>query len=561
MDMTRSGFLKLAAAATGAGITGLGLGGAPAATAVGAAAAAARTGGSAGANEASGPSSATGANSAAPAGALDSQRFRAAVAAGDTARVAEYLRQDPALAYSRDERGRSVLALAYLSGRREVAALLRPRIAAPDLVETALAGDGERLKWWLAKAPGLLNEVDPTGFNAVHAAVLAGQPALLMAMTVKGADFNLPSADPPRRTPLRLAAEGGLNLNLAEGGLNLNLAEGGLHSRIAEGGPDPKVAEGGPDPNIAASAPDPDVADELVDLMVGNGGDPNAAQGDGISPLHAAAAAGRRESIRLLIWSGADPARLTPAGETPLALAERAGHAEAAALLRQAAGLPRAHRSSRFAVTAGGQRFEPRPQPALPVAVINEYVAVSHGSLPRMRELLALYPSLLLATSTWNELAVEAGAHTGFKDGVRLQLDSGAPCALPTAAMMGMTGQVRAQLEEDPLRIHECGAHNMPLMWFPALGGDGPEQLEIARLLLDRGAKVNAHKRGQTALLLAARGGCLEMAELLLGRGADVDAPALLSTGSREATTPLAAARQAGRTAMVELLRRHGARG
>ncbi|MBV8199542.1 MAG: ankyrin repeat domain-containing protein, partial [Acidobacteria bacterium] len=257
----------------------------------------------------------------------------------------------------------------------------------------------------------------------------------------------------------------------------------------------------------------------------------------------------------------ADAGRLTPAGETALDLAERHGRTAAAALLRDAGRLPRAHRSSRFAVTAGGGRFERPAQPALPLAVVNEYVAVSHGSLPRMRELLALYPALLLVNASWNELAVEAGAHTGFKDGVRLQLDHGAPCALPTAAMMGMAALVRAQLREDPLRIHECGAHNMPLTWFPAIGGGGGEQLEIARLLLDGGAQVDAHKRGQTALHWAARGGQVEMAELLLARGAAVDARAWLSTGERETATPLALARKGGHAAMIELLERHGAAG
>jgi ankyrin repeat protein len=496
MAITRGDFLKLAAAAAaGGGVSGMGLGSAPAAAA-------------APAGEAAAPEE----------GALDSQRFRAAVARGDAALVEAYLRRDPALAASRDERGRSMLALACLAGRREIAALLRRgvdgRAPALDLVEAALAGDGERVQWWLAKAPGLLNEPDATGFNAVHAAVLAGKSALLMAMTLRGADFNALSADAPRRTPLRLAAE----------------------------------------------APDPEVADELLDLMLGNGGDPNVPQGDGVTPLHAAAAAGRPESVRLLIWSGADADRRTPGGETALALAERHGRAEAAALLRTAARLPRAHRSSRFAVTAGGGRCERPPQPALPPAVINEYVAVSHGSLPRVRELLALYPSLLLVNASWNELAVEAGAHTGFKDGVRLQLDRGAPCALPTAAMMGMTAHVRALLREDPLRIHECGAHNMPPIWFPAIGGGGAEQLEIARLLLDGGAAVDAHKRGQTALHWAARRGEMEMAELLLARGAAVEARAWLTTGERETTTPLALALAAGHAAMAELLRRHGAR-
>jgi ankyrin repeat protein len=526
MAMTRGGFIKLAAAATaGAGAARLGLGapagGAEIASSAAAAGGRAASGAAdrAGAAGAAMPPDAAMPPGAAPppdaaAGALDSQRFRAAVAAGDAARVAAYLERDPALAGSRDERGRSVLAIACLDGRREVAALLRRRLAALDLVEAALLGDGARVQWWLGKAPGLLNEPDATGFNAVHAAVLAGKPALVGAMTVRGADFNAPSSAAPRRTPLRLAAE----------------------------------------------TPDPEIADELVDWMLGNGGDPNVEQGDGLSPLHAAAAAGRRESIRLLIWSGAEAARLTAAGETALALAERGGHVEAAALLRRADSLPRAHRSSRFAVTAGGGRFERPPQPALPQAVINEYVAVSHGSLQRMRELLALYPSLLLVNASWNELAVEAGAHTGFKDGVRLELDQGAPCALPTAAMMGMVGHARALLAGDPLRIHDHGAHDIPLMSFPAIGGGGGEQLEIARLLLDGGADVNAHKRGQTALHWAARGGQMEMAELLLGRGAEVEARAWLTLGERQATTPLDLARQGGHAPMIELLRRHGAR-
>jgi ankyrin repeat protein len=529
MTITRGGFLKLAAAATGAGMSGMRLAAAGAALPPGATAAPGGPGPAAGpaaqpggttAAVAAGAGAAAGAAGAARDGAaaLDSQRFRAAVAAGDVTLVAAYLERDPALAASRDERGRSMLAIACLAGRPEVAELLRrqPRQApALDMVEAALAGDGERVQWWLGKAPGLVNEADATGFNAVHAAVLAGKPALVMAMTIRGADFNALSTEPPRRTPLRLAAEGSDN----------------------------------------------ETADELVDLMLGNGGDPNAEQGDGVTPLHAAAAAGRRESIRLLIWSGADAGRLTAAGETALALAERHGRAAAAALLREAARLPRAHRSSRFAVTAGGSRFERPPQPALPPAVINEYVAVSHGSLPRMRELLALYPSLLLVNASWNELAVEAGAHTGFKDGVRLQLDQGAPCALPTAAMMGMAAHVRALLREDPLRIQECGAHNMPLLWFPAIGGGGAEQLEIARLLLDAGGDLNAHKRGQTALHWAARGGQVEMAELLLARGADVEARAWLTTGERATTTPLALARQGGHAAMIDLLRRHGAAG
>ncbi len=421
-----------------------------------------------------------------------------------------FLAEDPALAYSRDERGRSLLALAYLGGQKAAAELLRRHVAALDLVEATLAGDRERVLALLGKAPGLLNELDPVGFTAVQAAVLAGRTDLLMAMVSRGADLNALSVEPPRRTAVRLAVE----------------------------------------------ATPAETAEEMADLMLGNGGDPNAPQGDGITPLHAAARAGNAEVIRLLVWSGADTGRRTPQGETALDLAVRGGQTAAAALLRGERTLPRAHRTSRYAATADGSPFAPRPQPALPQPVINEYVAVSHGNLARVQELLALYPSLLLVNASWNELAVEAGAHVGFKDGVRLQLDQGAPCALPTAAMMGKVERVRALLAEDPERIHDCGAHNMPLAWFPAIGGGSPEQLEIARFLLDRGLDVNAHKRGQTALHWAARGGHVEMAELLLARGADVNARA--KGGPGETATPLAVARKAEQKGVADLLLRHG---
>lgn len=420
-----------------------------------------------------------------PGGLLDSQRFRQAVEQGDLARVKSYLERDPALASSRDERGRSVFVLASLAGHTEVAEALRSHLGRLDLVEAVLAGDAKLVGEILEQHPRLINEIHPAGGSAVHMAVRRGRTDLVFAMLRPGPDFNLPSAAPEALTPLRLAVD----------------------------------------------HPDPSLAEDLVDAMIGNGGNPNAPQGDGVSPLQAAIKAGRTEIVRLLAFNGAE-------GADP--------H------------LPRNHRTSRFAYTGDGGRFERPEQPAYPWPVINEYVAVAHGNLARMKELLALYPKLLHANASWDELAVEAGAHVGFKDGVRFLLDQGAPAALPTAAMMGMTAHVRRLLEEDPGRIWECGAHNMPPMWFPAIGGGEAEHLEIARLLLDAGADPNAHKRGQTALHWAARSGQMEMAELLLSRGARVDALAKTPQGN---TTPLDHALRAEKRDMAELLRRKGARG
>jgi len=132
MEITRGGFLKLAAAVGGAGLSAMGLGAAttaPAGTAAagtpGGRAGAMGAGAAGGGDAGNGPEGAkAGTAAAAPSGTLDSQRFRAAVAAGDATLVSAYLRQDPALAGSRDERGRSVLEIACLAGRSEVAELL-----------------------------------------------------------------------------------------------------------------------------------------------------------------------------------------------------------------------------------------------------------------------------------------------------------------------------------------------------------------------------------------------------------------------------------------------------
>ena len=96
----------------------------------------------------------------------------------------------------------------------------------------------------------------------------------------------------------------------------------------------------------------------------------------------------------------------------------------------------------------------------------------------------------------------------------------------------------------------------MPPIWFPAIGGGTPDHLEIAKLLLDAGADVNAHKRGQTALHWAARGGQMEMVELLLARGASPNAKAKTREGEM---TPLAMAVKAEKKDAAERLRSVGA--
>ena len=79
--------------------------------------------------------------------------------------------------------------------------------------------------------------------------------------------------------------------------------------------------------------------------------------------------------------------------------------------------------------------------------------------------------------------------------------------------------------------------------------------IEIARLLLDRGADVNYNDdTGYTALKLAAEEGHLEMVRLLLDAGAD-----MTICGGLDAGNPLHKAAQCGHVAVVRLLLERGA--
>ncbi|MBL9012772.1 MAG: ankyrin repeat domain-containing protein, partial [Myxococcales bacterium] len=81
-------------------------------------------------------------------------------------------------------------------------------------------------------------------------------------------------------------------------------------------------------------------------------------------------------------------------------------------------------------------------------------------------------------------------------------------------------------------------------------------QLALARLLLDRGANIDARQESSraTALIDAARAGWLEMVELLLGRGADVHLADIIDT------TALSGAARGGHADVVKRLLAAGAR-
>lgn len=434
---------------------------------------------------------------------LDSELFRQAVEAGELERVRAYLERDPGLRYCRDDSGRSVFVLAHLAGHPKIGQLLIEQGLELDVVEASIIGDWSRVDALCAVAPGSVNAAHPFGGTAMHAAARFGHGGRLWNLYKYGAD---PNANP------------------------LGPEEGTTPARSSLDGDDPEAVEV-----------------TLSDLL-GNGGDANAAQRDGDSVLHAAAAVGSGYLVELVLRKHGDPTARNKAGKTPFDVALERGDAEIIALLRHPEKVPRDHISSRFAYDASGGRFEMPPPSGLPAPLVNTFVGAAHGNFDAVKEMAVAYPGLLFGISSADEMTVEASAHMGRRDMVQFFLDHGAPMSLLTSLTVGDVDRARQLLREDPRRIRERGPHDFPLMWYPAIGGGNVEAME---LLLEYGGDLESERLGQTVLHWAARAGQTELVEFLVARGADVDA-----RQRRDGKTPVDLALEREHTVVVQLLRR-----
>jgi ankyrin repeat protein len=434
--------------------------------------------------------------------------FLAAVTAGELESVRTMLTADPGLLQARDGQGRSAYAVALLARQGSCAELLRERGYRPDVVEAALALDWALFETLAAETPGAVNQLHPVGGNAMVAAALGGAGSQAWQVMQFGGSSNLRAPD------------------------GFTAVRAGLEY------------------------PDLATAELTVATLLGNGGDPNAAQAGGSSPLHAAAARGSVELVEMLIRKGAIVDARDEQGRTPLALAEERGHAATAERLRRHAEIPRDHSTSRTAYDAAGQPYRAPDLSAYTLAVREQVVGVSHFQFDTLRELVEAHPALARAQATSTEITVEACAHTGQREIVAYLLERGAPYSLPTAVMRGDLARARSLLAEDPLRIHERGAHDFALLWYPVIGGG---DLALAELLLERGAEVERqHHLGTTALHWAAMRGQVEMAALLIERGADVERVGRKFDAAGQ--TPLALALEREQPAVAALLRERGAR-
>ena len=213
---------------------------------------------------------------------------------------------------------------------------------------------------------------------------------------------------------------------------------------------------------------------DVVDLLLGAGANPKAANRYGVTPLSLAATNGNARIVERLLRGGADPNAALPGGETVLMTAARTGDVAVLKALIEANADVNARESS-------------RGQTALMWAAAENNAAAI-------------------------KVLVDAGAD------VKARTSEGA--AAPTGARSSTGGGVFSAATGAAAPAAARGPSFSALLFAVQLG-----QFEAARTLLQSGASVNdALPDGTSALVLAAQNGHFELGAFLIDQGADVNA-------------------------------------
>ncbi|HEV7402906.1 MAG TPA: hypothetical protein VGO11_08275 [Chthoniobacteraceae bacterium] len=115
-------------------------------------------------------------------------------------------------------------------------------------------------------------------------------------------------------------------------------------------------------------------------------------------------------------------------------------------------------------------------KPAIPPALVSEFVGKAHGDFERVKELLEQEPALLHAAWDWGggdwETALGAAAHTGQADIALHLLERGARMDIFAAAMLGRLDVVQAIAAAQPGALRAAGPHGIPLLVHAQQGGE-----------------------------------------------------------------------------------------
>ncbi len=246
----------------------------------------------------------------------------------------------------------------------------------------------------------------------------------------------------------------------------------------------------------------------------------NAAQGDGMTPLHWAALQGDVEAAELLIAAGADVKAATRVGGiTPLSLAAANGSAALLELLLKAGADANAAREDGESALMSA---------ALSGSADAIRVLVKHGAEVNAREAAYGRTALIFAAGKNRAAAIRAllslGADPKLQTNVRKlerpRVDEdGNPIPVPAGGGGGRGGRAGGGLGGSARGASATVTGGMTALLVAARDGYG----EAARALLDGGADVNQVSGAEQSspLVIAICNGHYELAKYLLDHGAD----------------------------------------
>lgn len=236
---------------------------------------------------------------------------------GNLEKVKACLSQDPKQINTVDAKGRTVMARAALSGKKELVELLLEKGATEDVFAAAMVGHTDKVAAFLKEDKKLINAKDNGGKAALHWAALYGQKKVVELLLAEKADVNLP--DEGGFTPLHwatmfnksdvvavlLANKADMNVTVPRFRWTpLRLAV--IHGHMA-----------------------------TAEALLKGGANPNPNDNENIPLLHQAVIRGKKEMVELLLANKADINKKDPEGETPLAEAIEQGHKELIEFLRK----------------------------------------------------------------------------------------------------------------------------------------------------------------------------------------------------------------------------------
>jgi len=214
------------------------------------------------------------------------QEFLEAIKKGNTARIAELLKQDSTVIKARTKNGITPVLLAVYAGHPDIAEALLATGIEPNIFEAAATGRVSRLRELLKQNPELIKAYSPDGWTALH--LNFGNLEIVKLTLDSGADIDAISKNGFKATPLQGAA---------------------AMQKL-----------------------------ELARLLIARGANVNCRGDEGGTPLHEAAGSGQIEFAKLLLEHGAAINAQDDKGKTPMTTALEYKKTEMAAFLLERGG-------------------------------------------------------------------------------------------------------------------------------------------------------------------------------------------------------------------------------